>query len=117
MFLTLKSQFLSFGLLRQGLVGMAIASMLLPMVEWVLVQLAGELTERSILSISAGLIAPVMAPILMVVLLLDMIMSKVRAADDPGSSGDLHRAISRFQTILIAIMLMFWIPFFLSLTA
>jgi len=112
---TLKSQFLSFGFLRQGLVGLAIATMLLPMIEWVLVQLTGELNERSLLSISAGLIAPVMAPILMVVLLLDMIMSKVRAIDDPGSSGDLHRAISWFQTILIVIMLVFWIPFFMSL--
>jgi hypothetical protein len=44
-------------------------------------------------------------------------MSRVRAADDPGSSGDLHRAISRFQTILIVIMLVFWIPFFMSLTS
>jgi len=95
---------------------MAIISMLLPMLEWVLVQLTGELTERSLLSISAGLVAPVMAPILMVVLLLDMIMSKVRAADDPGSSGDLYRTISRFQTVLIVIMLVFWVPFFMSLT-
>jgi hypothetical protein len=114
---TLKSQLLSFGLLRQGLIGIAIASMLLPMAEWVLVLFAGELSERSILSISAGLIIPVMAPILIVVLLLDMIMSRVRAADDPGSSGDLHRAISRFQTTLIVIMLVFWIPFFMSLTS
>ena len=96
---------------------MAVASMLLPIAEWVLVLLGGELTEHSILSISAGLIVPVMAPILVVVLLLDMIMSRVRAADEPGSSGDLHRAISRFQTILIVIMLVFWIPFFMSLTS
>ena len=115
MFSTLKSQFLSFGLLRQGLIGLAIATMLLPMIEWVFVQLTGELDERSLLSISASLIAPVMAPILMVVLLLDMIMSKVRAADDPGSSGDLYRTISRFQLILIVIMLVFWVPFFMSL--
>lgn len=117
MFSTLKSHILSFGFLRQGLVAMAIASMLLPMVEWVVVQLVGELAERSILSLSAGLIAPVMAPILMVVLLLDVIMSKVRAADDPESSGDLYRAISRFQTVLIVIMLVFWVPFFMSLTS
>ena len=112
---TLKSQFLSFGFLRQGLVGLAITTMLLPMVEWVVVQLMGELNEHSLLSISAGLIAPVMAPILIVVLLLDMIMSKVRAADDPGDSGSVHRAISRFQTILIVTMLVFWVPFFMSL--
>lgn len=46
-----------------------------------------------------------------VVLLLDVI-TKVRAA---GESGDLHCAISRGQTIVIVIMLVFWIPFFMSL--
>lgn len=112
---TLKTQFLAFGFLRQGLMGLAIATMLLPAIEWVVVQLAGELGERSFLSIAAGLVAPVMAPILMVVLLLDVIMSKVRAADDPDNSGDLHRTISRVQAILIVIMLVFWVPFFMTI--
>ena len=111
-----KTHFASFGLLRQGLVSLAIFSMLLPMVEWIVVQLVGELSERSVLSLTAGLILPVMAPILIVVILLDIIMAKVRGADDPSSSGDLYRMISRFETLLIVIMLMFWIPFFIFLT-
>ncbi len=43
-----------------------------------------------------------------VVLLLDVI-TKVRAA---GESGDLHCAISRGQTIVIVIMLVFWYSLF-----
>ncbi|MFT5219945.1 MAG: hypothetical protein ACI9LO_002296 [Planctomycetota bacterium] len=112
---TLKSQFSSFGFLRQGLAGLAVATMLLPVIEWGVVQLVGELGDRSILSLAAGLVAPVMAPILIVVLLLDVIMSKVRAADDPESSGDLHRRISRVQSVMIVAMLVFWIPFFMSI--
>ena len=114
---TLKTQLASLGFLRLGLVGLAIVSMLIPMGEWAVIQLMGELSEHSILALSAGLLAPVMAPILIVVILLDVIMAKVRAADDPACSGDHYRMISRVETILIIIMLIFWVPFFISLTS
>jgi hypothetical protein len=112
---TLKTQLASLGFLRLGLIGLAIVTMLIPIVEWVVIQLLGELGEHSLLSLSAGLIAPVMAPMLIVVILLDIIMSKVRAADDPDGSGDLYRMISRIDTIMIVVMLVFWVPFFMSL--
>ena len=112
---TLKTHFASFGFLRLGLIALAIASMLIPMVEWVAIQLMGELLEGSLLSLSAGLIAPVLAPMLIVVILLDAIMAKVRAADNPTSSGELYRMVSRVDTIVIIVMLIFWVPFFVSL--
>ena len=114
---TLKTHLASFGFLRLGLIGLAIVSMLIPMVEWMTIQLNGERLEDSLLSLSAGLIAPVMAPMLIVVLLLDVIMAKVRAADDHTSSGDLYRMVSRVDTILIIVMLIFWVPFLISLTS
>jgi hypothetical protein len=114
---TLKTHLASLGFLRQGLIGLAFVTMLIPIVEWVVIQLLGELGEHSLLSLSAGLIAPVMAPMLIVVILLDIIMSKVRAADDPEGSGDLYRMISRIDTIVIVVMLVFWVPFFMSLSS
>ena len=114
---TLKTQLTSLGFLRQGLIGLAFVTMLFPIVEWIIIQLLGESGEHSLLSLSAGLIAPVMAPMLIVVILLDIIMSKVRAADDPDGSGDFYRMISRIDTIVIVIMLIFWVPFFMSLTS
>ena len=54
---------------------------------------------------------------LIVIMLLDVIMAKVRAADDQTSSGDLYRMISRVDIILIIVMLAFWVPFFVSLTS
>ena len=112
---TLKTQLASLGFLRQGLIGLAIVTMLIPIVEWLVIQLLGEISEHSLLALSAGLIAPVMAPMLIVVILLDFIMSKVRAADDPTNSGDLYRMIGRVDTITIVVMLVFWVPFFMSL--
>lgn len=113
----LKTLSASFGFLRLGLLSLAVISMLIPAIGWVAVQLSGELSDHSMLALVGGLIAPVMAPVLIVVILLDFIMAKVRAADDPTPSGDNYRMISRVDTILIFIMLIFWVPFFISLTS
>jgi len=114
---TLKTQFMSLGLLRQGLFGLSILTILLPAIEWLAIHFFGELNERSILAISAELLAPVLAPTLMVVLLLDFIMSKVKVADDPAGSGELYRMIARADIIMMVVMLIFWVPFFISLTS
>jgi hypothetical protein len=110
---TFKTQLSSFGFLRLSLIGLSILSMLLPLVEWVVFELIGEVAERSVLGISAGLIAPVMAPVLIIVILLDVIMAKVRTADDPTGAGVLYRTVSRMETILIIVMFLFWVPFFI----
>lgn len=109
---TFKTQLALFGFLRLGLILLAILTMLLPIIEWVVIQLIGEVAERSALGLSAGLIAPVMAPVLILVVLIDIVMAKVRAADDPTSAGDFYRMVSRTETILIIVMLVFWVPFF-----
>lgn|GEM_PF-1053769 len=114
---TLKVHLASLGFLRLGLIGLAIVSMLIPLLEWLVTQATGELPEGALLSLSAGLIAPVMAPMLIVVILLDVIMAKVRAADDPTNSGDSCRKIIRVDTIVIIIMLVYWVPFFVSLAS
>jgi hypothetical protein len=86
--------------------------MLLPIVEWAVIQFIGPVPERSVLGLSAGLIAPVMAPVLVLVILLDIIMAKVRVADDSVGEGALYKTVTRFETILFVAMLLFWIPFF-----
>lgn len=107
----------TFGFLRLGLLTLAMISMLIPTIEWVVIKLWGDLPDYSLLSLGGGLIAPVMAPVLIVLILLDFIMAKVRAADDPTASGEHYRVISRVDSILIFIMLIFWVPFFISLTS
>ncbi len=116
-FSNLKTLSSSFGLLRLGLLTLAMISMLVPTIEWVVTELHGELPDDSLLALGGGLIAPVMAPVLIVLLLLDVIMAKVRAADDPTASGDQYRLISRVDSFLILVMLIFWVPFFYSLTS
>jgi hypothetical protein len=108
---TLKTQLSSFGFLRLGLIGLSILSILLPVFEWVVIQFLGEIAERSALGLSAQLIAPVMAPVLIIVILFDIFMAKVRTSDDP--IGVLYKTISQIETILIVVMMAFWVPFFI----
>lgn len=113
----LKTLSANFGFLRLGLITLAITSMLIPTIQWGVTELGAELSDHSLLALAGGLIAPVMAPVLIVLILLDVIMAKVRAADDPAASGDHYRMISRVDSFLILIMLIFWVPFFYSLTS
>lgn len=110
-----KTQLCSLGFLRLGLIGLSILSMLIPIVEWIVIQLIGELADRSLLALSARLIAPVMAPTLIIVILLDVILAKVRAAGDSSETGNLYRAVSRIGTIMIIVMMLYWVPFFIYL--
>ncbi|MFT5549106.1 MAG: hypothetical protein ACJA0I_001386 [Gammaproteobacteria bacterium] len=110
---TLKTQLSSFGFLRLGLIGLSILSILLPVFEWVVIQFLGEIAERSALGLSAQLIAPVMAPVLIIVILFDIFMAKVRTSDDPMGIGVLYKTISQIETILIVVMMAFWVPFFI----
>jgi len=110
---TFKTQLSSLGFLRLGLIGLSLLSMLLPIFEWVVIQFSGQIAERSALGFSAQLIAPVMAPVLIVVILLDIFMAKIRTADDPTGAGIFYKTISRIETILIIIMMAFWVPYFI----
>jgi hypothetical protein len=110
---TLKTQLSSLGFLRLGLIGLSLLSMLLPIFEWVVIQFSGQTAERSVLGFSAQLIAPVMAPVLIVVILLDIFMAKIRTADDPKGVGIFYKTVSRIETMLIAVMMAFWVPFFI----
>ena len=87
--------------------------MLLPILEWAVIALIGEVAERSVLGMSAGLISPVMAPVLLIVILFDIIMAKVRTSDDPTGVGVTYRTISRIETLLIIVMFLYWVPFFI----
>ena len=106
----------SLGFLRLALLLLALLNMLLPIINAQLAPLSAVSGERSVWEIFASLIAPIMAPLLVVVILFDYIMSRVRAADSSGALRARYLAIGRIELIVIAITLAYWIPFFVSLT-
>jgi hypothetical protein len=60
-------------------------------------------------------IAPVLAPLFIVVILFDYIMSRVRAADADGELRGLFVSIGRIELAVIGICLLFWVPYFIFL--
>ena len=113
----MKALVVLLGPLRMGLLGLAIADVLLHAV-WLLIG-PGEGIEPGRLGWQAipAIVAPVLAPILMVVLLFDIIMSRVQAADDPANKASRYRLIGRIDLVFIALLLLYWVPFFVYLQA
>ncbi len=107
---SIRSRLAALGLLRQVLLGLALVNLLLPVLHALASSSASA--ERSLWDVFATLIAPVMAPLLAVVILFDYIMSRVRAADADGDERARFAAIARLELAVLAISLIFWAPYF-----
>ena len=55
-----------------------------------------------------------MAPLIIVVLLFDYIMSRVRAADAEGVERDRFARICRIELGMLLLTLLIWVPFFIT---
>lgn len=102
------------GFLRVALLLLALLNILLPLIEILIPLTAGD-EGHDFWSIMTGIIAPVMAPLLVVVLLFDYIMTRVRAAD-AADDDELRRGfirIARIELAMLGLMLLFWVPYFI----
>ncbi len=105
------------GPLRLGLLTIALLNMLVPIIDAQFVPSAAADAERSLWGVFASLITPVLAPLLMVVVLFDYIMTRVRAADASGEERNRFVTIGRIELAAIAIMLIYWVPALIALTS
>ncbi len=105
------------GPLRLGLLTIALLNMLVPIIDAQFVPSAAADAERSLWGVFASLITPVLAPLLMVVVLFDYIMTRVRAADASGEERSRFVTIGRIELAAIAIMLIYWVPALIALTS
>ena len=102
------------GFLRLALIGFA----LLNAVPAILVQLlpaAASLEEGSLWAVLVQFVAPVMAPLFLVVIFFDYIMSRVQAADAEGDAALRFAAIARIELAVMLLSLLIWVPFFVTL--
>jgi hypothetical protein len=99
------------GFLRIGLLVLVLLNILLPLIE---VMLPGTASTdgHSFWWVLTSVITPVMAPLLMVVLLFDYLMSRMRSADAAGSERANFITIGRIELALLGLTLLFWVPFF-----
>jgi hypothetical protein len=113
--MSFKSRLASLGTLRLGLIVIAMVNMLLPVIHSVLRHLTESDMSGSLWHIFPTLVAPVMAPLLLVIVFFDYLMSRVQAADAQGETRDHFIAISRIELMLMAIMFLYWLPFFITM--
>lgn len=111
-----RSWFESLGFLRVALLALALVNMLLPIVDAQFTSVPTTGDDRGLWHLFATLITPVMAPLLVVVILFDYIMSRVRAADSSGEERARYVFIGRVELTVLAITLLYWIPALIALT-
>jgi len=103
------------GFLRLGLLCLALFNIALPVIYYLIFPEAGTDVTYSGWRAIPTLVTPVMAPLLVVVVLFDAVMSRVRVADARGEERAKYLAIYRIELLSIGIMLAYWVPYFSAL--
>ena len=99
------------GFLRASLLLLALINLLPPLVELLLADPRSADIEGAWQVISR-VVAPVLAPLLVVGLLFDYIMSRVRAADAEGDEHRRFARIAKLELAAIILNMLVWVPYF-----
>ena len=101
----------SLGFLRVAFITLALLNCFFPLIAIAFPFLL-EGDKHSFWSVLITIVGPVNAPLLMVVILFDYIMSRVRAADGEGPVRLRYTSIGRIELAVLVITLLVWIPYF-----
>ena len=104
---------LSLGAMRIALIALALTNTLVPLLYAQFGQPSGA--ERDLWQVIANMVTPVLAPLFLVVLLFEYVMSRVRASDCEGAQRARFIAIGRIELAVMAITTALWVPFFVRL--
>ena len=100
--------FNSLGFLRICLIMLGILDVLLS-------PTPGTPAAREGIEIIPTLIAPAAAPIIIMVILFDALMSKIRSSDAQGEESKKFRHIMWTELAVVGFMIMGWLPYFLAI--
>ena len=100
--------FKSLGFLRLSLLSLGIINVFLS-------PKPGTFAAREGIEVIPTLIAPAAAPILLMVILFDALMSKVRASDAQGEESRKYKHIMYTELAVVAFMIIGWLPYFLAI--
>ena len=98
----------SLGLLRLSL-------LLLGIINVFLRPAPGTYAAREGIEVISTLVAPAAAPILVMVILFDVLMSKIRASDSEGEESKKYKHIMYTELAVVAFMIIAWLPYFLAI--
>lgn len=75
----------------------------------------GEKINYEGIRVVSDLLAPVLSPILLMLLLLDAIMSMVYRSDKTGTERKHYLGIVLLDLVLAVVFVLYWLPFFRAL--
>ncbi len=75
----------------------------------------GTPISHSGIEVIPTLVAPAAAPIIIMVILFDALMSKIRASDSTGDESKKFRSIMWVELGVVAFMVMAWLPYYLAI--
>ena len=105
------------GPMRVGLLAITVFLTLLSGIDWLLFRPPGSGSGENLWDLSSGLIAPTLAPMVLVVILFDWIMSKFRGSDVEDPAAPRYRRLQRIAGIALLLGLVFWIPYFTAMAS
>jgi hypothetical protein len=105
------------GPLRIGLLVIAALVTLLSAIDWLLFRPPGSGIGNGLWDLASGVIAPTLAPMVLVLLLFDWIMSRFRASDDEDPDAPRFRRLQRIAGIALLLSLGYWVPYFAVMTS
>ena len=100
------------GWLRSGLIIAGLVIVLLSAIDWIWFNPPGNGHYESLWEILSGMVAPVLAPLILVVIFFDWIMSRLRASDAEGEVAEQLQRIAHFEMTMLALMALYWVPYF-----
>jgi hypothetical protein len=103
-----KDYIIKLGFLRTMLTGTAIITILFKPVN-------GGTAVFEGIGLITTIIIPVLAPLIFMLLLLDIIMSNVLRVDAEGEVRDRFNMILKSNILTCVLLLIFWVPFFRAL--
>ena len=104
----------SLGILRLSLIGFALLNAI-PALLVQFVPAVSRLEDGSLGAVLLQYVAPVMAPLFLVVIFFDYVMSRVQAADADGDAALRYASIARIELVVMLLTLLVWVPFFVTL--
>lgn len=99
----------------QSLGFLRISLLLLGVLDTLIAPEPGTYADKHSIEVIPTLIAPAAAPIIMMVILFDALMSKIRASDTTGVERNKFRTIMWTELAVVAFMLIGWLPYFLAI--
>ncbi len=102
------------GILRLSLLGLTLLNTL-PALLLLFGIISVPADEHSLAAILLQMVIPVMAPLFLVVILFDYVMSRVQAADAEGEAALRYAGIARIELAVMLFSLLAWVPFFVSI--